>query len=727
MADLNLDELSEQFEQASRNLNGFNTGLLNSTNSSGILTQANKKSAEAISKEAKAREAYADELKKSAKELGSSVKGMAVGLTQGQTGLQSMSTVIGATTKAVGGLLSGIPLIGGVLKGAADGVAEASKIMIDQLQVGWDAFRGLADTGIVSTFKDLKQIGDATGQRYEQVNATLGKYSNTLSMLGGTTLDGAKSFAKLAKSSEQIRGDFYKLGINSQEFAEFQLKYIDEQTRTGRIQGKTDAQLVAGTKQYIEELDTLAKLTGISRKEAQDKRNSALADTRFAATMMTVSDDVKNSFLNVSQYLDSKGGPDLAKGFRDAASGFYNSPDAKQFLMQTGKEGQEVIRQLKNKQITEAQAANKLSDAYAMNIQRSRDLAQATGDQTVLAKNLYQQQRMANAPRLTAEQIKAVEASRDANDAQTEQIAESIKSIDKSSMNLQQLATSGQMASKAVAAFGSSIEKLTDFINDKLGIRPEQTRPVSSRGMSSRQSAYMAASSASASGGLTSGLVPLSSTVGGPTGKGKFYTEMYNTLYAEAKKAGVPNPEVIAHLGASQSALETGNGKHLAGGNNYFGIKSHNRPGGNVVSTDDWVNGKMVNRKQSFRAYNNMNESAADYINFLQTNKRYAGLFKQSNVQDAINLQETTGYAAPGYGPKLQKIYEQNVGAVGAPSGGVTVAAAPTAAAPVATEKEKRKDNNSQMFAMVMSKIDDMTSLLQRSLAIQQKIANNSA
>lgn len=712
MADLNLDELNEEFERVSRNLNGFNTGILNSSNSAGILATASKNSAAAINKEAKARTEYAQELKSSAKELGNSVKGMASGLAQGQTGFQTMSTVIGATTKAIGGLAGGIPIIGGLLKGAAEGVAEASKIMIDQLQVGFDAFRGLADTGIVSTFGNLKELGDATGQRYEQLNATLGKYSNTVAMLGGTTLEGANRIARLARGSEQIRNEFYKMGINAQDFGEFQLKYMDEQIRTGRTRGKTDAQLIQGTKDYINELDTIAKLTGLSRKEIQSKRDAALADTRFAATTQKMNDRVKDSFLNLSVYLEQKGSAELASGFRAAASGFYNTPAAKEFLQQTGREGQIVIEQLKKQQITEAEAANRLADAYAVNIQRSRDLAQATGDQTTLAKNYAAQQKLANSPRLTGEMIKSIKDSRDATDEQTEDLANASKAIERTSINLQQLATSGQAATKTIEGFASTMESLTNMINDKLGIKPGASSPSSSPTSRSVAPAVR--------GG---GAMPASIPAGG---KGKFYNEMYNTLYAEAVRAGVPNPEVIAHLGASQSALETGNGKHLAGGNNYFGIKSHNRAGGKNVMTQDYVNGKMVNRMQSFRSYNSMNESAADYINFLQTNKRYSGLFNQTNVRDAINFQETTGYAAPGYGPKLQQIYSQNVGGVGAaPS--TQVASAPSAPAPVATQAASQKDVSNKVVSVVMNKLDDIISLLSRSVSAQQKIANQTS
>lgn len=149
----------------------------------------------------------------------------------------------------------------------------------------------------------------------------------------------------------------------------------------------------------------------------------------------------------------------------------------------------------------------------------------------------------------------------------------------------------------------------------------------------------------------------------GPAEK-EFYNKMYETLLGEAKKAGVKNPEAIARLGAAQSTLETGHGKHTAGGNNYFGIKSKpGDPNSSGVSTQEYENGKMVTKKQGFRKYDSMEDSAADYIKFLQENKRYKGVLGATSAEDAINAQGATGYATdPAYRSKLMSMHNTNKG-----------------------------------------------------------------
>jgi len=149
-----------------------------------------------------------------------------------------------------------------------------------------------------------------------------------------------------------------------------------------------------------------------------------------------------------------------------------------------------------------------------------------------------------------------------------------------------------------------------------------------------------------------------------------YYDKMYNALYAAAKEKGVPNPEVIAQLGATQTSLETGYGRHMVG-NNAFGIKGSGQNSVNA-GTQEFVGGKMVGMKQSFRSYNNVTDSAADYIDFLQKNPRYKGVLAATNINEAITAQSKTGYATdPNYGSKLASI-NTKMGGGGMGGGGMS-------------------------------------------------------
>ena len=147
--------------------------------------------------------------------------------------------------------------------------------------------------------------------------------------------------------------------------------------------------------------------------------------------------------------------------------------------------------------------------------------------------------------------------------------------------------------------------------------------------------------------------VTMSGTREKPTTNSEYYDRMYGALYKAAVEKGVPNPEVIARLGAAQTSIETGYGKHMVG-NNAFGIKGE----GVTAETEEVINGQRVKIKAGFRAYGSVEESAGGYIDFLQKNKRYAALFAAQSVDEAIAIQGTTGYATdPSYGSKLASIH----------------------------------------------------------------------
>lgn len=131
----------------------------------------------------------------------------------------------------------------------------------------------------------------------------------------------------------------------------------------------------------------------------------------------------------------------------------------------------------------------------------------------------------------------------------------------------------------------------------------------------------------------------------------QFLDMMGPLALAVSEQTGLDPRLVIA-----QSALETGWGRS-APGNNFFGIKSHGRPGGNTLSTGEVVNGQPVQVTDSFRAYANPDESAADYANFLKTNPRYANLLQEKTLEGQIAALGRSGYATdPQYANKVAQI-----------------------------------------------------------------------
>lgn len=93
----------------------------------------------------------------------------------------------------------------------------------------------------------------------------------------------------------------------------------------------------------------------------------------------------------------------------------------------------------------------------------------------------------------------------------------------------------------------------------------------------------------------------------------------------------------------TQAAIETGWGREVAG-NNYFGVKSHGRPGGQVITTHEEIDGQRVKVQDSFRVYDSMAESVEDYARFLHENPRYA-----KAIAEDSHAAELAGITRAGY------------------------------------------------------------------------------
>jgi hypothetical protein len=106
----------------------------------------------------------------------------------------------------------------------------------------------------------------------------------------------------------------------------------------------------------------------------------------------------------------------------------------------------------------------------------------------------------------------------------------------------------------------------------------------------------------------------------------------------------------------AQAIQETGWGKKVKG-NNYFGIKSHGKKGGQTIDTHEIINGKKVKIKDNFRTYKDIGESVEDYGNFLVSNPRYDSVLKAKDLPTQINAINNSGYATdPNYGSALSNI-----------------------------------------------------------------------
>jgi len=144
-----------------------------------------------------------------------------------------------------------------------------------------------------------------------------------------------------------------------------------------------------------------------------------------------------------------------------------------------------------------------------------------------------------------------------------------------------------------------------------------------------------------------------------------FIRELWPYAQDAAKKIGLDAKVLVA-----QAALETGWGqdmiRHGDGRNsfNLFGIKANSAwQGDQVISlTREYEQGQKVQRTEPFRAYESLNQSFTDYVDFVQSNPRYQGAMKNAHDPEAyLDALAKSGYATdPEYANKIQSIMSRD-------------------------------------------------------------------
>jgi hypothetical protein len=146
------------------------------------------------------------------------------------------------------------------------------------------ALSGFVDQS-VGTFRDLTSVGAGFGGSMQEMLTTatrlelnLGEMANfvssnsqNLAALGGTVQSGIQRFTAMNRTLKAT-GDFAQLknmGFTIEQINEGMGDYISLQARMGRLQGRSTAELAAGSANYLEQIDRLAKVTGKTREEAE--------------------------------------------------------------------------------------------------------------------------------------------------------------------------------------------------------------------------------------------------------------------------------------------------------------------------------------------------------------------------------------------------------------------------------------------------------------------------
>jgi hypothetical protein len=407
-----------------------------------------------------------------------SVVSFSAGMTGASQGFEKLNPIIDAAAAA----LSGIPVLSGVAKAAA----EASKFLLAQLQSATTAFQTVSQVGGLTAegMSGLQRQFLDSGMTLQSYTKTITENSDTLARFAGTVGDGAKTFSQTAGKVQKDFGlSLQRLGYGVDEIGETTASYLALQTRLGLSQKKTVDQLAAGSNKYMLELDALAKLTGASKDEIKKSQDAALSEARFRAKyddMVANGQEVQAKAMLDFDTMMKKVSPELAQGFRDAATGFNTTQASIKLFNTAGEAGQAAIRGLQNGTMSTTDAMKGFQGGVRENMAQLRSHALQVGNDSGVYVDHAQAANLATAnigelATVTKTQGKQTAPPDKGGDKLTDETVKAQRAMQGVMIQMNELGFKYMPhAATAVAGFTTTLEKSISAMNRALGIKASE-------------------------------------------------------------------------------------------------------------------------------------------------------------------------------------------------------------------------------------------------------------
>jgi hypothetical protein len=214
-----------------------------------------------------------------------------IGMGEAVTGAVQALSQLDGSASGVAGIFKNIPLIGPVfaaVAGAADDVVKSYQAVSQS---------GATFGGSISKFA---AASSQAGMTMAEFSGLIVKNSQAMGAFGTTTEGGAANFARVSKQLRATGKDLYALGFSTAEINQGLASYGNLMKLQGQQGKKSNAELAAGARSYMKELDLLAKATGQSRQQVEAAMEAMAKDAQFQASMAGLGEGVRNSFLAVT-------------------------------------------------------------------------------------------------------------------------------------------------------------------------------------------------------------------------------------------------------------------------------------------------------------------------------------------------------------------------------------------------------------------------------------------
>jgi hypothetical protein len=228
--------------------------------------------------------------------LGKGAMGAAKGIERAAiagANLASELANVGDSLTAAARSLGAIPVIGPVVSAVFGAIAAAAEGVLSSFK---DAAAGGATFG--GRLGEFSAAASSAGMTMKDFGAFMRKNSEAMLGFGNNTESGARRFSVLSRQLQSSSSGLMALGYGTAEINQGLASYGSMMKQQGFAGKQSNAQLVSGAKNYLKELDALAKITGVERSAKEAEMQATLKDAQFQGAMAGKSEEVRKSFLN---------------------------------------------------------------------------------------------------------------------------------------------------------------------------------------------------------------------------------------------------------------------------------------------------------------------------------------------------------------------------------------------------------------------------------------------
>ena len=369
---------------------------------------------------------------------------------------------------AIGGFVSGVSKAAAALAEAtADIAAQIGKKITAELDNANTAFRMMAQSGAVGAdgLTGLANQAIQAGISFKDFASVTKESAHGLAFAFGDTATGAKKFADASEAMTPFRRELTALGVGAKQQNEMTANYIKLQARQGNIEGRSSQSLAQGSAEYIKRLTALSRLTGKSVEEQQKELDSQMSNARMVGALAEVQgkygEEAASNMKDTAAFISGID-ENIGKGLQDALSGNLGTDAAQQFAISAGEMGDQAVKQLRNGEISAAEASAMIQQGLkktADNFGGSAGLGKLAGLGTPIENSILGLQKFSARDDLSAADFqKTIDKNKDlatTTDAAT-------KGLVDSSLKMQKFATEmDKLALTAMPGMTTAVDTMT--------------------------------------------------------------------------------------------------------------------------------------------------------------------------------------------------------------------------------------------------------------------------